>query len=160
MPRLSLEQRFWAKVNKTANADDCWEWIAGKSPKGYGHFSKGGNNGMSRAHRVSYELNIGPIPDELLVCHRCDNPSCVNPNHLFLGTHKDNVADRVNKGRGRYYAHSGESNGRAKLTTKQVQEIRNRIAAGEKQSLIADDYGVTKETVSAIKRAKVWKHLI
>lgn len=89
-----LKERFLSKVNKTEN---CWEWRGAKRSRDYGNFNLNGKPTL--AHRVSYELFIGKIPKDILVCHRCDNQSCVNPNHLFLGTQKDNVRDCLNKGR-------------------------------------------------------------
>lgn len=91
----STEARFWAKVDKTG---DCWVWTAATNPKGYGQFYV---EGMRLAHRVSWILAHGPIPDDLCVLHRCDHPPCVNPAHLFLGTYADNNHDRDAKGRQR-----------------------------------------------------------
>jgi DNA-binding transcriptional regulator YiaG len=160
MPRLSLEQRFWAKVNKTDSADECWEWTASKDAKGYGYFYKEGRGGMARAHRISYELNLGPIPAGLLVCHKCDNPGCINPNHLFLGTDKDNSDDKMKKGRFKKVYQRGEKNGQSKLTGDQVKEIRARLAAGEAQPLIAAEYGIAQSTVSKLNRAARWGHTV
>lgn len=95
--RQSTEQRFWAKVNKT---DSCWLWTAYRNRKGYGEFGMGGHRGrMYLAHRVSWEMANGTIPDGMYVCHACDVPACVNPSHLWLGTATDNNRDMFAKGR-------------------------------------------------------------
>jgi hypothetical protein len=104
--------RFMEKV-AIQHGGGCWEWLAGKDKDGYGSFQYGGPRGEQkfekrRAHRVSFDLFCGGLPEGMLVCHRCDNPSCVNPDHLFLGSTKDNVRDRINKGR----SAAGESHGR------------------------------------------------
>ena len=112
------------------------------------------------AHRVAWEMaNGGPIPDGMVVCHRCDNPPCVNPAHLFVGTRLDNVRDMVMKGRGRYPGHPGERNGGAKLTEQSVSAIRERISRGDTQKEIAVTFGIDPSVVSRIKSGKAWVQL-
>jgi hypothetical protein len=94
--RPTLEDRFWPNVQKTSG---CWNWIGAEQSKGRGYGTIGKDGKTLRAHRVSWEMHNGPIPEGLIVCHKCDNPKCVRPEHLFLGTHSDNVADKVAKGR-------------------------------------------------------------
>ena len=144
-------QRFWDKV-RIGPRNECWEWLAYKQYKGYGIFGFNGNPKL--AHRVSYQLSIGTIPEGMCICHHCDNPSCVNPAHLFLGTNADNTADRDAKGR--HVALKGENNGRAKLTDADVLAIRD---SGLSQNEIAAEYGVSQTVVSNIKIRKSWKHI-
>lgn len=94
--KLAEAKRFWAHVDKSGG---CWVWLGTRHGKGYGHVKSGGV--VRKAHRVSWEMVHGPIPDGLLVCHRCDNPPCVRPDHLFLGTARDNTQDSISKGRTR-----------------------------------------------------------
>ena len=139
--RGTLEQRFWAKVKKT---DGCWEWTACCSSSGYGQICRGGHSGPQvQAHRLSWELHNGPIPDGMCVLHRCDNPS-----HLFLGTIADNNADMAAKGRA---AHQhGETNGSCRLTADQVNDIRLYLAQGVKQRTLASYFGVHQTTICDI----------
>ena len=119
----TAEERFWAKVDKRGPLilkSRCWVWTASQSADGYGHFRVG--NKTLKAHRWSYGFHIGPVSNSLLVCHRCDVPSCVNPNHLFLGTDQDNATDCINKGRAKHIA--GVAVNTAKLTEAQVLDIR------------------------------------
>ncbi len=142
-----IEERFWSKVNKGSK---CWVWTAAKYYNRYGAFNIKGR--MYGAHRVSYEIEYGSIPKGMCVCHMCDNPSCVRPSHLFIGTHEDNMADANVKGR---YA-KGPEHVHSKLTEEQVKVIlRDKRVHRE----IAEDYPVARETISAIKRGKAWKHI-
>jgi HNH endonuclease len=155
----TVEDRFWAKVAK-GGPQDCWTWTGCHDGYGYGHIRIEGH--AVYAHRLSYELHHGPLPDGLYVCHNCptgDNPSCVNPAHLFLGTAKDNTQDMLSKGRQRYVSRPGEANPYAKLTDEIVLDIRRRITTGETKAALAREYGVSHVTISRIINRKTWKHL-
>lgn len=142
----SAIERFWKYVAPEPNTG-CWLWTGSLLNYGYGAFSPGG-----RAHRFAYSAFKGPIPEGVFVLHRCDVPSCVNPDHLFLGTRADNVADMMQKGR----QPRGSRNGSAKLTPAQVLEI---FASTEKQAVLAARYGVVHTAISKIKRGHKWAHL-
>jgi hypothetical protein len=154
------EERFWGKVEK---GDGCWVWTAAKNHAGYGQLAFGNrpNRRMALAHRVAWELVNGPIPHDLLVLHKCDNPQCVRPDHLFLGTSADNTHDMDRKGRRRIVPHIGEDNGRAKLTAQDVRDIRSELVilghpdCGYKA--IARRYGVTPQQIRTIVRGEQWK---
>jgi hypothetical protein len=146
-PRLPAEERFWIKVKRS---DGCWLWMGNKSKTGYGNFHAFGKE--MRAHRYSYILHNGPIPEGICVLHRCDNPPCVNPVHLFLGTNEDNVRDKLQKGRQRWAEGMGP-----KLTIGQVREIRSALAAGAQCSALGVKYGVDSRTIHAIKAGRSWK---
>jgi predicted XRE-type DNA-binding protein len=146
------ENRFWSKV-LTDEDDKCWNWV-GYLTRGYGQFSYKGL--MYRSHRFSYELKYGKIQNGLYVCHSCDNRSCVNPNHLFLGTNVDNMKDMVNKGR----AAKGENNATAKLNENQVIEIRDKYTTGKfLQRQLAIEYNISQVEISDITTRKIWKHI-
>lgn len=148
--KKKLEDRFWLKVKKTS---DCWLWTG--CLYGFGKWKYGqiyGDGKIQRAHRYSYELHVGPIAKGLCVCHKCDNPLCVNPNHLFLGTHKENLGDMSKKGRAPW----GEKSYRAKLTNKDIIKIRNMK---KPQSVIAEKFGIGQSNVSYIKSRKTWTHI-
>jgi DNA-binding CsgD family transcriptional regulator len=148
VPRL-LKDRFWEKVRGAAA---CWTWIGSCDRKGYGQLKV--SSVYRKAHRISWELHYGPIPGGLCVLHHCDNPPCVRPDHLFLGTNHDNVIDSMIKGR----RAQGEHNGNGKLTTKQVEEIRLYIAQGVTHRAIAKHLNIASSTVSNIRRGKTRKH--
>lgn len=150
----SLKERFEEKFTKGPD-DVCWEWMAGTNSKGYGVIGKGRRvDGLDYAHRVSYMTYVGDIPDGHDVCHSCDNPKCVNPKHLFVGTRKDNMQDCVSKGRTNKPI--GESHPKALLTEKDVLRIR---ASNETNKALAKKYQMS---VSGIRSARVgisWKHI-
>ena len=144
------QQRFEAKVVKT---DGCWEWRAG-TRGGYGRLRVDGRK--QTASRVAYALYKGPISQGLKVCHSCDNPKCVRPDHLFLGTQRQNVDDMIAKRRHIDGKRRGAENGNAKLTPEQVIAIRSDARS---QSAIAASYGIGQAAVSKIKLRKLWRHL-
>lgn len=146
-----LKDRFWRKVDKTTTPDGCWTWKRCKMGPGYGRIYIEGK--ISQAHRVAWELTYGPIPVGLDVCHTCDNPSCVNPAHLFQGTRRENNIDCINKGRGNRSL-LGEDNGRAKLTRTQVLEIKNSKLSDYKLAL---RYGVSRWAIWNIQKGISWK---
>jgi hypothetical protein len=145
--------RFWASVKKDPRS--CWEWQGHCKSGGYGYVRWRGPQQL--AHRVAWELEVGPIPEGLRVLHKCDNPPCVRPDHLFLGTQADNVADMVAKGRGR--APRGAANANAKLSIEQVVEIRRRYADGEFQTALAREFGVSAGAVAGIVHRRRWAHV-
>ena len=148
--------RFWSKVEKKESG--CWEWAARKDRAGYGEFHL--NGATVKAHRVSYSLkNPSADINGMCVLHSCDNPSCVNPHHLFLGSHADNVSDKCKKGRGRFRPHLGSKNGCSKLTEEQVKEIRE-LKGRVIQTVMAERYGVSQALISLILLKKGWKHVI
>jgi hypothetical protein len=146
-----LVERFWGHVSK---GDGCWVWT-GECRGGYGRFRTVGRASV-RAHRYAWALVNGPIPDGALVLHRCDNRPCVRPEHLFLGTAKDNAADRDMKGRARFRPCFGEANGQSKLTAAEVLEIKAALHRGEPTRHLADRFSVHRETVRNIRRGKSW----
>src|SRR5580704_5089112 len=137
-------------------ARECWEWAGSRHPRrGYGQVTNDGKT--AKAHRVMWRLTYGAIPDGLHVLHRCDNPPCINPAHLFLGTNADNVADRVRKGRSsRASVNRGEKNALAKLTWNKIAEIRVMLADGVSGKDIAEVYKISRSVVSNIKTGKRW----
>ena len=154
--RLSMELRalesFWERVRV---AEGCWEWQGNKTELGYGLVSVRGERRMEKAHRVSWTLNRGPIPEGLWVLHRCDNPSCVKPSHLFLGTPADNTNDMLTKGR----EAKGTKSGTAKLREDSVRAIRAAAASGMRNGEIAKLFGVSPGTTCMIIKRQRWTHI-
>jgi hypothetical protein len=154
--RVAPELRFWPKVNKT---DGCWLWLAKVNNKGYGMIGRGGP-GFVLAHRLSWEMANGKIPESACVLHTCDTPACVRPEHLRLGSHADNMRDMHEKERGKFIAHLGESNGQSKLTEVLVRAIRKAYAAGGvTQAQLAVQYGVSKALISFVVTRRSWRHV-
>lgn len=144
------EERFWKRVVKT---NTCWIWNGKMAGNGYGQFLI--NYKGKYAHRFSYELHKGEIPKGLCVCHTCDNPPCVNPNHLWLGTRKQNSQDMTRKGR--HVNNRGENAGMAKLSWKQIDKIR-RLYIPRKYGRykLGIDFGVSPSTIRAIIKKETW----
>lgn len=148
--------RFWSKVDRRGD-DECWPWLASvrRKDEGYGAFYLNGRH--QPASRVAYMLTYGDIPPGVVVCHRCDNPPCCNPAHLFLGTPQDNDADRVAKGR----QARGSRNGYAKLTERQVWAIRQLRSIGAKPAWLAERFGVTPVYIWSLCTGHrgAWQHI-
>lgn len=154
--RIPIEERFWKKVKK-GKINDCWEWVGSKYPSGYGSIRY--KKKVEGAHRVSWELKNGPITNGLWVLHKCDNRPCVNPNHLFLGTCRDNVDDMVKKGRNHIPYMRGEKNGMSKLTAEKVLRIRELFLLGATRREITEQYDLTYEHICSIIRGDKWSHI-
>lgn len=152
---IPSEVRFWKYVIKGKKPEDCWRWTGSKMVFGYGKFY--GNKKYIPSHRYSYELHIGLIPDGLLVCHKCDNPECSNPLHLFLGTYQDNMDDKVSKGRESKL--KGSLHPHAKLKEDDVVKIKNKLKEKVLMRILADQYKVSVGTIRAIKGGYIWKHV-
>lgn len=138
-----------------AEPDECWTWTGARSGTG-GHYGMAGYQGKRySAHRLAFILFVGPVPDDLEVCHTCDNPLCVNPQHLWAGTHQQNMQDRENKFR--RPRDRGEANVRAKLTWDDVTLIREQLSCGVPRSYVADTFHVTTTTIRDIELNLHWK---
>jgi hypothetical protein len=159
MARIPVETRFWNKVQKgTAehSKTECWLWTGAVTSNGYGNFSRDAK--QQKAHRVAWELTNGRIPDGLYLCHHCDVKRCVRPDHLFLGTHTENMQDAVSKNQNAF----GVRHGRRKLTEAQVREIRETYqpwVRSRSLRALAKRFGVQVFTVSAIVNGQTWQRL-
>lgn len=166
--KLSAAQRFWMKVEQVS-PEECWPWNGSKNKKGYGEFFLDGK--VQKSHRVAWRHQYGPVPAGLFVLHHCDNPSCVNPKHLFLGTASDNMQDALRKGRLRPLITSGQSHfksghsprgedaGGAKLTELQAVELLNLRKAGVGTLELSRRFGINRSTVQRIINGEYWKLL-
>ena len=150
----TLNERFWDKVDKT---EGCWLWMASLCGHGYGAFVLRRGKHM-QAHRFSWMIHNGPIPKGMCVCHHCDNPRCVNPEHLFIGTVKDNTQDMIKKGR--KAPCNGENNGRAKLTIDQVLYARDMYFIKRiSHRAIAKMMGISQSAMYDAIKGRHWKNL-
>lgn len=143
--------RFKGKYQEQPSG--CYEWQGALNERGYGEFRIDG--GRKKAHRIAYTIFKGEIPEGLLVCHSCDNKKCVNPAHLWLGTDKDNMTDKVSKNR----QNKGSLVNHAKLTEEDVISIKIRLKSGQTQVSLAREYGVHPLTILSIKQGKTWTHV-
>lgn len=162
---MGQQERFWAKVRRS---EGCWEWTSARHTWGYGKARLDGHD--MTASRAAWILEHGPIPPGMWVLHKCDNPPCVRPDHLFLGTPADNSRDMVAKGRQalgdrnsmRLYPERvprGEGNGHAVLTEAMVRAIRAACAAGEPQRAVGKRFGTSQRNVGRIARRQIWRHV-
>ena len=186
-PRRPITERFSEKYQIDPRTG-CWNWTACKDKHGYGHISLGGKHGgHALAHRVSYEIHVGQIPDGIGMLHSCDNPACVKPDHLILGTHTENMRDCVSRGRknpafgdrhgSKTHPEStlrgdqnpmrkhpelvlrGSANGAAKITEPMAREVKRLLACGATQREVSRETGVGYHTVHKISKGEQWKHV-
>lgn len=139
----TIGERFWSRVEIT---DSCWLWNGHGDGRGYGFIRF--NAKQWRTHQFSWMLHFGPIPSGMYVCHTCDNPRCVHPAHLFLGSHADNMRDKANKGRAAM-----------KVTADDVKAIKQKLNLGISQKAIAADFRVDQSLISRISTGKIWRHV-
>jgi hypothetical protein len=154
--RMTTEERFWQKVCKD---ETCWEWQGYCQSFGHGVFHVDRDRHMEYAHRFAWELARGPIPAGMFVLHTCDNPSCVNPEHLFLGTQADNNRDRHAKGRSKNLE-PGSSHPKACLEDRQVRQMRRMYLSGWVQRELAEVFGVSRGNVSKIVNGKSYREVV
>lgn len=153
----TLEERFWKFVVKGESVNDCWEWVGSKSARRYGHLGKGQK--LLKAHRYSWELhNNQQVPDGMSICHKCDNPECTNPLHLFVGTHQENMDDMMAKGRRPPI--TGTRQWKCRFTEEQVIDIRSMHTDGHSRKEICDKYNANSSIIGKIVNGKLWRHLL
>lgn len=145
------ERKFWERVDMSG---DCWEWQRATTGEGYGNLWIDGKN--VRAHRYSYSLAHGPIPEGMCICHHCDNPVCVRPSHLFMGTNGDNIRDAFAKGK---FDRRGEKNANSKLCADDVHKIRQLYSIGIPQSMLTKAWGISHPHINRIVHNKCWRHI-
>jgi hypothetical protein len=152
--RAPIEERFWRNVNKS---DGCWLYGIGAF-SGYRSLALGAKSaGTIGVHKYSYELHHGPVPDGMVVMHKCDNPRCVNPDHLEVGSYEDNTQDMYGKGRAKPAIVQGRNNGKSKLTEADVRYIRANPERGHKD--LADELGVSPNAVRGVRIGRTWNHI-
>lgn len=155
---LQTAHLLWKMSDRVIIADGgCWEWVGAKTSRNYGNMGFGVKNVL--VHRLIYSLCVGDLDKRLFVCHKCDNPPCCNPDHLFVGSPKDNTADMFSKGRNVNKCKFGEDHANSRFTNSDVLEIRSRHAAGDTIYAIAKEYGCTTTAIWHIVKRKTWKHL-
>jgi len=152
---LTEEARFLKRVN-VKTKDECWEWTASQNRVGWHGQWRNAAGQIELTHRASWRLFKSEIPGGMFVLHKCDNPLCVNPGHLFLGTQSDNLHDMWGKGRARPGTSRGEKHGMSKLTAQAVTEIRNSQLSGVE---LAKQFGVTTTTICDVRKRRIWKHI-
>ena len=155
-----LADRFWTYVDKSTTPNGCWEWTGGRSRFGYGIMEGRNGKTINSVHRLAYELQVGPIPSGLEVCHTCDNRPCQRGDHLFAATHLDNMRDMARKNRAnRIPSVQGSKAHNAKLTEAMIPKIRELKSKGIAQADIAATYDIDSAIISDILRGKRWKHV-
>jgi hypothetical protein len=160
--RLPIRDRFWRYVRKDSK-NKCWIWLGCPNENGYGSISGwlDGRRYIVGAHRMSWMIHHGTIPEGKWVLHKCDNPPCVNPKHLFLGDSRLNIDDMMIKGRNGWKIFKGQNNGSSVLKDSQVKDIKKRLAKGSRGigAELAQEFGVSRSLISAIKNGLLWRHI-
>jgi len=155
MIKTFLDERIWPRTDRASN---CWEWRGARTKAGYGVIKLGPRHSPNLyVHRLVFEAFNGRIPDGAYICHRCDNPRCCRPEHLFLGDARINNQDAASKGRTKGPHLTGETNPSAKLTAADVAEVRHLLHQGATGVELAARFGVSKSTISNIRKGQTWK---